>query len=427
MKLIEYNKFFKTTAKSFKFFDRAIASEYPHVSKKGTGVIDIHSSFDWKNPGDVSEVPVLRAIEKELIYGSYTTSILTFIEQLGNLSKGLQGSGNGTDIYPQLYATKDTGFKYYFPHLLTSGSNLNTIQNNWAAITNGPQSMVNQYSDGKSSKGSGFGEKFIEMGVGFSMGMLTPGFGFDDMYNFQNTQLRTIPVSFPLYNTLSIKSAYDNFCFVQLFMMQNLKTRTSLATYIPPKLYQVDQIDSQGGFCAPICIVSNYSVESIGTTRRMTEFKDYGAPDILMPEAYKITINFMELVQNSSNIYSGAIGGDKVTVMNGSRVLGGSGNQRNTGDGMPSSTPGSNNTNGDNLPNITAPLVQVPNDQLQTDAQNAYNETGSTRSISGNSNNPAITNFSATKTSESTNQPLPPMSPEQKAMHDEAMSAFYKK
>jgi hypothetical protein len=354
------NKFFKTTPKSFKFFDRVLSTAYPVAEPKTNGIINICDDFNWKNPGIVEEVPKIRVVERELIYGSYTTSILTFIDQLGKLSKGVLGDPKGgSDIYPQLYATKATGFQYIFPHLLTTGSNLHSIANSWQSINSGPQTLLNSFTDGKSNKGSGIGEKALEMGVSFAIGMGTPGFGFDDMYSYQNTQPRTITITFPLYNTISLESAYDNYSFINLFMFQNLKTRTSLATYIPPKLYVVDQADTEGGFYSPVCIVSNYSVECIGTTRRMNEFRSYNIQDILMPEAYKVTIQFMELIQNSSNIFSGAIGGDKIQVTNAdpNRDLNGLLKNRTKAPITPPSTPSDGSTLPLANPNTSSPIV----------------------------------------------------------------------
>jgi hypothetical protein len=385
MKIINNNKFFYTSPKQFKFFDRVLSTEYPVAVPRGNGVINICDTFDWKNPGITDEVPKIRVVERELIYGSYTTSILTFIDQLGKLSKGALGDPKGgADIYPQLYATKATGFQYIFPHLLTTGSNLHSIANSWQSINSGPQTILNSFTDGKSNKGSGVAEKALEMGASFAIGMGTPGFGFDDMYSYQNTQPRTLSISFPLYNTLSIESAYENYSFINLFMFQNLKTRTSLATYIPPKLYVVDQADTQGGFYSPICIVSNYSVESIGTTRRMSEFRSYGVPDILMPEAYKVTIQFMELVQNSSNIFSGAIGGDKIQVTNAdpNKDLNGLLKNRTKNNTVPSTTPSIPENTTENTPsyNPSATIV-APNggmftqEQMNTSAEQLFGTT----------------------------------------------------
>jgi hypothetical protein len=52
-------------------------------------------------------------------------------------------------------------------------------------------------------------------------------------------------------------------------------------------------------------------VESIGTTR---EISDFGST-ILMPEAFKISLTIKQLVPNSSNIFEGAIGGNRVNVL----------------------------------------------------------------------------------------------------------------
>lgn len=307
------NKFFDVKEISFSVFNKKIAQPYlKAIPKGGSSVINICDNFDWKNKGSTQEVPRIYAYERELTYGTYTTSLLSLVQSIGGTLNGIAGDPKGGgDIYPQLYASEPTGFKYVFPHLL-SNNNLYSVNNNWQTITSGPQNMVNKLADGKSSGGTG--EAMLEAGVSFAVGMATPGFGFDDVYNYSGTSPRTFNISFPLYNTFSIESAYNNYCFINLFIFQNLKTRTSLATYIPPKIYRLDYGETQGGIYSPVSIVQNLQVDCIGTTRRMIEFREFGVPEILMPEAYKVNITFMELVQNSSNIFAGSIGGDRIEV-----------------------------------------------------------------------------------------------------------------
>jgi hypothetical protein len=321
MKTIGNNKFFNSSIQSTKLFDRNITKGYLKISPKGgLSHINICDDFNWKLPGYTDEVPRIVAEERELIYGSYTTSILALVQQVGQFANGLAGNPNGgADIYPQLYASRKTGFTYEFPHLLTTGNRLYSINNSWAKINNGPQDMINNLAQG--SGGGGTGEKLLGGMMAFGAGLVSPGFGFDDIYQYQSTQLRLFPVSFPLYNTLSIESAYENYCFINLFYLQNLKIRTSLATYIPPKIYVLTYGTTQGGIYCPVAVVQDFNVESIGTSRKMTEFKQYGLSDVLMPEAYKVTITFMELIQNSSNIYSGAIGGDRIEVANAGELV----------------------------------------------------------------------------------------------------------
>jgi hypothetical protein len=62
--------------------------------------------------------------------------------------------------------------------------------------------------------------------------------------------------------------------------------------------------------------ISNLKIDSIGTTRRMTDFSTFGPTEIIIPEAYKITITFTDLVSPSANIFAGTLGGSKIEVTN---------------------------------------------------------------------------------------------------------------
>ena len=86
-------------------------------------------------------------------------------------------------------------------------------------------------------------------------------------------------------------------------------------TYIPPKIYTVDTY-SLGGVYMAAAYVSNFKIDSIGTTRKIKEFSFFGSNEVLMPEAYKVTITFRDLVSQSSNIFAGTMGGSKVEVSN---------------------------------------------------------------------------------------------------------------
>ena len=80
-----------------------------------------------------------------------------------------------------------------------------------------------------------------------------------------------------------------------------------------------------------------------------------------MPEAYKVTIQFMELIQNSSNIFSGAIGGDKIQITNAdpNRDLNGLLKNRTKAPATPSSTPASTPSEGSTLP-LAQPNTGAP-------------------------------------------------------------------
>jgi hypothetical protein len=91
-------------------------------------------------------------------------------------------------------------------------------------------------------------------------------------------------------------------------------------SYIPPKIYEVDAY-SVGGVYMAAAIVSNFKVDSIGTTRRMTEWAGFGPKEILIPEAYRVSITFTDLLSQSSNVFAGALGGTKIKVTDGAAAI----------------------------------------------------------------------------------------------------------
>jgi hypothetical protein len=307
------NKFADTKPKNFTFGKINISNSYYKLTPK-TPVIDILNNFKWKNWGNTDEVPAIYVQERELLYSVFTNSILSIIEQGKNLF-----SGEGLDIYSQLYKSDATGFNYVFPYLLTTGNALRAISNQWSGvagandiINNAVQTSSKPSKDGGSS-GNPLLSNLVSMGINTALGTVSPGWGMEELFKFDNTARQTLPISFPLYNTGDIEDIYANLSFINVFSYQNLKNRTSVMTYLPPKIYTIDA-KSIGGIYMPVAYVSDFKVESIGTTRRISELKKFGIDDALIPEAYKVTISFTELLPQSANIFIGALGGDKVEV-----------------------------------------------------------------------------------------------------------------
>jgi hypothetical protein len=310
------NKFFTAQQDQLKIFGfDNLAQPYSKLKPKGSGVVDIVNTMHWKNIGSTDEVPSVWVTERELKYGMWTANLLQFLEQGSNFFSGLAGDKT-VDTYLQLYASEKTGFCYNFPFLIKNGDNVRNVSNEWSKAS-GIGDMLKGLA-GSGTGTSGAVGNIIGAAAGFAVGAITPGFGFEETYQYANTNINELTVTFPLYNTLSLESAFDHYSFVQLFTFQNLKTRTSLMTYIPPKIYTVDTF-SLGGVYMAAAYVSNFKADSIGTTRRMKDFKSFGSGEILLPEAYKITITFRDLISQSSNLFSGAIGGSKIEVADASR------------------------------------------------------------------------------------------------------------
>lgn len=283
------------------YLGTSFSTNVKQLVPKGSGLIDVVNQFKWKNYGSTEEVPSILLDEYELSYGTWVSNIIRLIN-------GLQGVFNNNisaDPYLALYNVADTAsanrFRYNLPLLLGNGAKIRNIQNNWGPMQGG----IDQLLDINAFETLG-------RATGAAVGALTPttGKGFEDIYQYNTTNLETITITFPLYNTGSTKEAYQNYSFCNLITFQNLKTRTSYLTFIPPKIYKIST-NALGGIDWPVAIVQNLSIESIGTTRALNEF---GSGPILIPEAYKVSITLQQLIPNSSNIFAGAIGGKRVDV-----------------------------------------------------------------------------------------------------------------
>jgi len=285
--------------------------KYPKISKTGDGYIDIVKDFYWKNnvSNNIDEVPSVTLKEYTLKYGMWANNLASIINQATQFAS----SKNNLDPYSTLYFGEPTGFIYRLPHLLKSGSSIRgDISNSWSEISNPIGDILAAVPVvGSSIKRAG---DLIQTQAQNAANFLTPGYGAEKVYNFGKTNSKSIVITFPLYNTYSEESAMKNFSFVNLISIQNLKTRTSYLTYIPPKLYTVDS-DLLGGIYMPVASITNLKIDSIGTTRKINEYTaDNSRNGVLIPEAYRVSITLTELLPESSNIMMGALGGDKVQV-----------------------------------------------------------------------------------------------------------------
>lgn len=114
-----------------------------------------------------------------------------------------------------------------------------------------------------------------------------------------------ITVQFILYNT--IPSTYNaspwkkNYRFIKNFTLKNLPYKISFFAYKTPALYEVC---IPGIKYFPVSFVSNFSASNIGVTRMLT-FE--GNQQVLVPEAWQVTITFQSLLNNSANIFKTAL------------------------------------------------------------------------------------------------------------------------
>lgn len=281
-----------------------IANAALEAKPSGSGRINVVDNFRWKNAGSTDEVPSITLIEFELEFGAIVQTLARIANTVADWSTG------GLDPYALLYNGNATNFEYYLPLLIKNGDKIRTINNSWSKPNISPNSILGGGGSGKKSDNN-FGD-LLGKGIGVAVGALG-NFGFEDVMEFGGTSPETITITFPLYNTVSVKDAYDNYMLVSLLTFQNLRTRNTFLTYIPPKIYKVKTQNCLGGIDWPAAYIETLEIESIGTTRELSEYS--GGTTILTPEAYKISITLKQLVASTSNTFAGAIGKGSVNVI----------------------------------------------------------------------------------------------------------------
>jgi hypothetical protein len=268
----------------------------------GDGRIDVVRDFRWKNAGSTDEVPSVTLKEFELEFGAWVQMLARLANTAASWTTG------GLDPYTFLYNAKPTKFEYNLPLLIKNGDNIRTISNSWGKSKFDLNTILGAAGKKASNEVGDIAGKVLSVGIG-----LVGEPGFEQVNEFAGTTPESITITFPLYNTVSIKEAYANYQLVSLLTFQNLKTRTTFLTYVPPKIYQVKTQNCLGGLDWPAAYVETLEIESIGTTRELSEYKN--GTTILTPEAYKVTIKLKQLVESSSNIFAGAIGKSSVNVI----------------------------------------------------------------------------------------------------------------
>lgn len=288
------------------------------------GLVDVYQNHHWKLGSLKEEVPNIILKEYKLDYSRWTASLARFL----TVAKGLITNTN-LDPYKSMYLGDETKFVYNLPYIKNEGESIKgTLTNSWNSTDGSIFGGLQKYFPALTQIGNTIGS------------FMSTGWGTEPLVSYKNSGLRTITIHFPLFNTLDLESANDNFSFVNLFYFQNLKTRTSWTTYLPPKVYEVST-PSLGGVYFPIAYVSNFSVTGIGQTRSITDFGSVtnrfaggGLLDIfgemgltsssqrLMPEAYIVRISLTEMLPNSVNIDVGSLGYKKVSVVSGQSGLG---------------------------------------------------------------------------------------------------------
>ena len=288
------------------------------LEPRGAGIVDVYAKLPWRSQSNsdpsVLEIPYIMLTEYEISLSGLLANINTlYTDIFGKGSDGLK------EIYKKLYVADPTRFVYKLPWLLAPGSTLMSSRNKWSGeqstnpFSGAGEMMSNLMSPdaGKNPKGSKvFNVAKAAMGaaVKIGAGSVAGVNGLDTVQYFDGSNKKSIEISFPLYNTLDHKSAFENYNFVLLLTFQNTMTRTSLVTHIPPKIYEV-RAGGVGGIYMSAAYITDLNITNIGTTRLLpaSEFGHISG-SIIIPEAYKVTFTLNDLLPDSTQLLAEANG-----------------------------------------------------------------------------------------------------------------------
>lgn len=300
----------------------------------GGSIVNIITNYPWslnaKNVGNSNRIPTVYVKEYRQKLSTFVTSVqYAFTGATTALKKGPLTDVNSTadtnnkfnaiiaksnghlSPYYNMYSLDDTNcLNYVFPYFSVPQIGL---KNRYAEnAQSGGGKLANVISDYIGPRGAlaGFAEDANEI-IGF-VDLLSGNnhIGDEGIYvekpkYFQySEEASSITVEFTLYNTIpsTDNSPWKkNYNFIKNFILKNLPYKISFFSYKTPALYEVN---IPGIKYLPISFISNMNVTNIGTSRMLNYS---GSQQVLVPEAWNITITFQSLLNDSANIFTAAL------------------------------------------------------------------------------------------------------------------------
>lgn len=210
--------------------------------------------------------------------------------------------------YSFMYSLTDENcLKYIFPYFETD---FLSLRNSFGDVSQTGSIGEKTFND----QVEAFGGLTSLMGNARSIGsLLSNDIGWNDQgiyiekpkyFQFE-TSGDNIILKFSLYNTLHHPGQSEdpwkkNYRFIKNFAFKNLPFKISMFRYKTPALYEVS---IPGSKYFPISYVSNFQVASRGTRRYLT----YKSSEVLVPDAWDISITFQSLLCKSANLFQAAL------------------------------------------------------------------------------------------------------------------------
>jgi hypothetical protein len=297
------------------------------------GLIDIVKDFHWTLTPEKArqEVPYVYLQEK-IVLQSQLKSMFTTFSQV--INQGLEAAQGAQDLAPYqgLYDnTFSSGFYYKFPYFSdASFANTNTWtevnQVNLTQLLNAGKSAASGAVDivagiaGLRSKRAVTAARTamagheivngVASGIGAVNSIATLGaLAFmagnnprvkmvDKPMMWDNGNNKSVTVEFPLYNVVDEASIQKNWEFCFLFTYQNLYNKLTYFTADPPVIYEYE---IPGVHYSRAAYVSNIAIQNKGNIRKFSVPGVNG--DVLIPDAYWVSITLTDLLVNSKNLF----------------------------------------------------------------------------------------------------------------------------
>lgn len=254
-----------------------------------------------------SAVNTVAGFTKDIFSSTQTLSSIadktkTVYNTYGNTAGGFDYEKTVLEPYDKMYICNPTGWVFKFPYFADNPSK--TMPNTFGDSSNTvfDNKLVKEVAD-VVNKGA--------MGLDATLQSITSGVEGDmetiKSYNFAK-QGANIEFSFPLLNTGSIESIQKNYQLVQLLKYQSRPFRLSQNLLTPVNIYKVS---IPGDRFIPYAFINNIEIEMQGTRvfyskqeKEPITISVNGEPqpiDVIIPEAYKISITMGSLVNDSRN------------------------------------------------------------------------------------------------------------------------------
>lgn len=282
---------------------------------------NIVKDYDWTA---IPRGASLRSNAPKVLIRSYKVKsnlLLNRLKSYIEVGSSIVGAGDGSKkFYEQLYGDATTPEDdFYFPYFENTARN---ISNGWGdTFTNGVGGGLGQGLDTMTQsylgtaaqlkgllpsseslgeakdilfdKNKSAVEKLTDMGSKLSQGS-SPGSYIETpkFYDYASAKEGSLNVKFVLSNTLN--SDFDkNYQFVRKLIEINKPKRNDAISVDPPRIYRVKLY---GYRFMPWAYVNNLNIEMVGTKRMVN--------NVIMPEAYDISIGFEPLTIEVSNFMS---------------------------------------------------------------------------------------------------------------------------